>query len=412
MTEGASLPHPLRATACLSDEAFATVRRALVLDHCKWDAQVGDVEALARFALVIRRDAWQRLAKTSEALAAELEAIEKELVSRTELHETLGLPRPLRDLFRHARTRAATPCAVRVMRFDFHWTGDRFTLSEVNADVPGGYAEASAFPALVAPHLGGLSPVGDPAAAWADAMADAALAELPVALLAAPGFLEDTQVIAHLAGLLRARGLRTVLGHARHVFAPHGDARFESAEYAGPVGAIVRFYQSEWLGRLRSLRALEGLFVGGRTPVAGPGTAVLTESKRVPLVCSELRAECAVFVDAMPESRDPRAAPWLRQADEWALKGTYSNTGDQVVFPDRLSGRARLGLAARVSLDPTAWVAQRRFTTALVATPLGDVRPCIGVYTVDGDARGAYARLATRDIVDAAAVDVPLLLEA
>jgi len=39
------------------------------------------------------------------------------------------------------------------MRFDFHWTTEGFRISEVNADVPGGFSESSAFPALMAPSF-------------------------------------------------------------------------------------------------------------------------------------------------------------------------------------------------------------------------------------------------------------------
>jgi uncharacterized circularly permuted ATP-grasp superfamily protein len=93
------------------------------------------------------------------------------------------------------------------------------------------------------------------------------------------------------------------------------------------------------------------------------------------------------------------------------LKGTYSNTGDEVVFPEALTRSARLALVARVLARPTRWVAQRRFTTAAVPTPFGDARLCIGVYAVEGRAAGAYVRLATRAIVDGAAIDAPLLVE-
>jgi hypothetical protein len=252
---------------------------------------------------------------------------------------------------------------------------------------------------------------GDPSAAWAEAILARGDPSLPIGSIAAPGFLEDMQVVSHLRGLLEARGVRGVLGHACHVHAREGHARFTTSEYAGPVGALVRFHQAEWLARLRHLGSIEGLFVGGLTPVTAPGTAVFTESKRLPLLWDRLKAPSTAFREAMPESRDPRAAPWMRHPDEWVLKGTYSNTGDEVVFPEALTRSARLALVARVLARPTRWVAQRRFTTAAVPTPFGDARLCIGVYAVEGRAAGAYVRLATRAIVDGAAIDAPLLVE-
>jgi hypothetical protein len=56
-------------------------------------------------------------------------------------------------------------------------------------------------------------------------------------------------------------------------------------------------------------------------------------------------------------------------------------------------------------------VAQQRFEPVSLDTPLGPVFPCIGVYTVDGRACGAYARISHGPVVDFAAVDVALLIE-
>ena len=36
---------------------------------------------------------------------------------------------------------------------------------------------------------------------------------------------------------------------------------------------------------------------------------------------------------------------------------------------------------------------------------------CVGIYTVNGRAAGAYARLSEKPVIDFAAVDVALLLE-
>jgi uncharacterized circularly permuted ATP-grasp superfamily protein len=114
----------------------------------------------------------------------------------------------------------------------------------------------------------------------------------------------------------------------------------------------------------------------------------------------------------MPDTREVGDAPWLRAPDEWVIKGAYSNTGDDVVFPDQLSRRARLALAVRLAAQPRRWVAQGRFLTARVATPQGEVHPCIGVYTIDGRVAGTYVRVATSEIVDGGAVDVACFVEA
>ena len=67
-------------------------------------------------------------------------------------------------------------------------------------------------------------------------------------------------------------------------------------------------------------------------------------------------------------------------------------------------------MAREVRWRPGGWVAQRRFATVALASPIGRVRPCIGVYVVDGRAAGAYARLSRGAVVDYSAVDVALLV--
>ena len=56
-------------------------------------------------------------------------------------------------------------------------------------------------------------------------------------------------------------------------------------------------------------------------------------------------------------------------------------------------------------------MAQRRFDIVAVPTPIGDVRPCVGVYTIDGRACGAYTRLASGPVIDYRSIDAALLVE-
>src|SRR5689334_6143137 len=101
----------------------------MVLDHCKWDPQVGDVSTLADFPLVMQRDTWQQLAAWAEALTAEANAAERELVTRPDLLGRLGLPRRLRNSVR-APTECGDDSTPRAYRYDFHLTRDGWRISE------------------------------------------------------------------------------------------------------------------------------------------------------------------------------------------------------------------------------------------------------------------------------------------
>jgi len=404
--------HPLRAGPTLPPEAFAPIRRRMVLNCCKWDPQVGDVSTLAPFPLLIGRADWQQLCSTAEGLARELIAAEAELLGRPDLHRKVAVPRPLRNALAEARNRGATPAAVRTLRFDFHWTPDGWRISEVNSDVPGGFAEASELTRLFADSFGpsmNLAVPGDPAAAWADAVAVAA-GGAPVALLSAPGFMEDFQVVSYMATRLVERGVAAHLAAPSQLAWAAGHASLRAAWYDGPLGAVVRFFQAEWMARLPRSCTWRPLVAGGRTPVTNPGTSVLTESKRFPLAWEHLAAALPTWRRLLPETRDPRDAPWRRD-DGWLLKTAFCNTGDTVAARDLVLPQRWRAAARAAFLWPGQWVAQRRFETVPLATPSGDVHPCVGVYTIDGRACGAYTRVATRAVIDYRAIDVALLVE-
>jgi hypothetical protein len=177
----------------------------------------------------------------------------------------------------------------------------------------------------------------------------------------------------------------------------------------------VRFYQGEWLARLPRRTGWERLFRGGWTPVVNPGSAVVVESKRFPLVWDALRTRLPTWRMLLPETRDPRDAPWRADDDDgggggWLLKSAFCNTGDQVCAPGWVDVRHWRSAAREARWFPWNWAAQRRFDAVPLETPDGPMFPCLGVYTVNGRAAGIYGRLSRGPVVDYAAVDVAVLL--
>jgi glutathionylspermidine synthase len=394
---------PYRAGASVDAARFATIRRTLVLRHCKWDPQVGDNATLADFPLLMPRRVWLQLATWAEALSAEALSAEAEILQRPELLARLGLPRQVDRMWKSHENFGADSCP-RVMRYDFHFTREGWRISECNADVPGGYAEASELPALMAACFPGTTPAGDPGTAWAATIADLAQGA-DVALLSAAGFMEDHQVVQYLAARLRRLGAGACCAQPSQLEWRDGAAYLHGKR----LGAVLRFYQVEWLAS--SAGAAEHYFGHARTPVLNPGRCALVESKRFPLVWAELRtARLPTWRELLPETVDPRWVPW-QQDDGWLLKTAFCNTGDTVSVRSLMAPERFRRVARAVRWFPGGWIAQRRFEPVPLATPLGEVYPCIGVYTVAGRAAGVYARLSRGKIVDFSAVDAPLLVE-
>jgi glutathionylspermidine synthase len=393
----------------LRDADFAALRRRLIFDGCKWDPQVGDASVIARCPLVIDRAEWERVARLAEALARETRAVEAELVKRTDLHRRLGLPHGARRALKQAARVGASTSAARIIRFDFHFTTEGWRISEANADVPGGLNEASMLPALMAPHYRCTRPVGDPAAAYVDAILATSGRDAAIALVHATAFSDDQQMMKYVADRLTAGGARTHLSSPGHLrWLDDGRARLEAAWWRGPIDLVVKFFPSEWLVGLPKITRWPFFYAGARTPVSNPATAILVQSKRLPLVWDALDTPTPTWRELLPETRQPTAVPWRRSRD-WVLKPALGRVGEGVAVPGVIEPKEARRIAHEVTWFPHRWIAQRRFDVVPIAIVGVAHYPCLGVYTVDERTVGGYGRLARRPLVDALATDAAVL---
>jgi glutathionylspermidine synthase len=402
---------PYHPTTPLPERVFAGIRRDAVFECCKWDPQVGDVDILAPLPLILDAAAWREVSDCAEALAREALAAEAELVQRPELHRLLGLPREVERALRQAVRAGPSAGAARLMRFDFHVTPDGWRISEVNSDVPGGFNEAEGFTRLLAPHYPGTRPTGAAASALAAALAQAAGGPgRRAALVHATAFTDDRQVMVYLARCLARLGVEPLLCAPDHVGWEHGHARLEGLGAAGPVDVVVRFFPAEWLTALPRARGWLPYFAGSRTPHCNPGTALLTQSKRFPLVWDALRTPLPTWRAALPETRDPRRVNWARE-DGWVLKPALGRVGEGIGIRGVTPEREWTAIARDVRRNPEDWVAQRRFEASAFDLGDGPRYPCLGVYTVDARVVGAYGRGARKPLTDSAAQDLAVLLQ-
>jgi len=284
----------LRAGAALPRKQFEQIRRRMLLEFCKWDPQIEDVSTLAEFPVYISRGQWRWLAQCAERLTQELIEAERRVIRRPELFRELAIPPRLRTICAEWREEQMS-LAGRVMRFDFHPTLDGWKISEVNSDVPGGYTESTSFTKLMADESGG-EIAGLPGEEWTNAIAQAADGRRGgVLLVSAAGFIEDFQIVSYMAQRLRERGV---------------EARVIGVDQLATVraGVIVRFFQAEWLGRLRYKTVARQLLGPGDVPVMNPGYTIVSESKRFPLIWERIGLPMTIWRSVLPETLDPRDA--------------------------------------------------------------------------------------------------------
>lgn len=398
--------HPVQP---LDQLAFENLRRRAMFQCFKWDLQMEDVCTLSRVPIVLQPDAWVEMSRMAEELAQETLAAENELARRPDLHERLGLPRQVVKQLKSVADPALSQRDVRVIRFDFHYTSLGWRISEANTDVPGGFNEAARLTDFVRAYYRGLNSVGDPAKTVADAIQARNDSQEPVALVHATAFTDDRQVMLYLAAELQSIGLKAQLISPDQLLWKNGYATVCAAWYKGPAGFIFRFFPAEWLPNLPCRCGWQNFFHGARTPLSNPATALLTQTKRFPLVWDDLQTPLPAWRRLMPETRDPRQTDWPHQED-WVLKPALGRVGDMIGLrgiTDKLKWEQ---ICRSVRKTPQWWAAQRRFLAVPMEANDGPLYPCIGVYTVNGRVAGAYGRLARVPLIDQFAQDAAVLV--
>jgi glutathionylspermidine synthase len=361
---------------------------------------------LAEFPLLIGESRWQELSAFAEALSRELANAERELLRRRDLQEKLGLPEALREEF--GRLGEPTQGVARVMRFDFHFTDEGWRISEVNADVPGGFIEASGFTQLMAAHYPGATTPPDPASTYARTLAAELGLDAVVGLVHATAYSDDRQVMQFLGKRMIEHGLRTILSSPGHIRWDEDKASISSSFAESRLDAIVRFFPAEWLPTLRTKSQWTPFFAGSRTPVSNPGSAVLVQSKRFPLVWDSLSTELQTWRALLPETVCPSIV--LKDLRDWVVKPALGRVGEDIAISGVTSERKMQLIHKAAQRRPSQWVAQRRFAVVPLSGSSGSHYPSIGVFTVDGTVAGAYARIGRKPLIDDEAQDIAVLI--
>jgi glutathionylspermidine synthase len=399
----------LYAGAAINGEEWQALRSKAIFEACKWDVQSEDHSVLASFPLLIETETAEFLERTAEKLAEEALVAEQEIATRPKLLERLGLPRKIRRALGKNANDSPASQAVRVMRFDFHYTTDGWRISEVNADVPGGFVEASGWNRIFAAAVAGASAPVNTSEIYARAIRDAIGAGDLAALVHATAYSDDRQVMEHIGRSLKEYGVPTCLVSPAHIRWVDGAAEICSAFATGRPQILVRFFPAEWLPNLPKSNSWEPYFSGSKTVLSNPGSAIILQTKRFPLVWDDLRSDLSNWRKLLPKTRE--AMHIKSMLDDYSiLKPALGRVGEGIGIPG-ISDKKQLAesfWAARSR--PKEWVAQARFTAVPVATEKCAMYPCIGVFTIGGKAAGFYGRVAERPLIDQRAQDAAVLI--
>jgi hypothetical protein len=372
---------------------------------------VEDVATLARTPLVLKREAWCEVQSLASQLAAETIAAERAILAKPRLLRRLAIPWLLRRKLPSPDALARSAPSLRLIRFDFHFTPEGWKISEANTDVPGGMNEASGFCRLMSRHYGETTVAGDPAQAICDAIARQIPAGGAVALLHATAYCDDRQVMTFLANRLSAAGYRPLLIAPDHLCWDDGRARCIADWAAGPVDFCFRFFPAEWLPALPRRCRWHHLLGESRTPLCNPALALISQSKRFPLVWDELPVAMSAWRTLLPQTFDVRDRACRRaEQDSLVFKPALGRVGDMIKMAGLCTEKESRDISRAIRRFPRRWIAQRKFETLPVETADGNVYPCLGVYTLHGQVIGAYGRVARTPLINHLAQDAAVLI--
>ena len=409
-------------------DRYHEYRYEAIFKAYKWDPQVGDQNTVAPYALIMPRETAEHLERMTERLARETRKLEEALIKDPSPAKNLGLPKLIMRAL--PRLRDYNPEKhIRVMRFDFHPVdGGNWAVSEVNSDVPGGFAEASILPAVAVKYFPDCSVGRNAAESLFEAFAAKQMIndkgqgtnEDIIAFVHATAYSDDRQVMQFLSDYFTEHGMKTVFAAPDHIRFEGGKACCIALGAECVLSGIVRFFPLEWLLNLPK-NAKWRQYFDCPVPCCNHPAAVFAQSKRLPLVWDKFGVDISAWKELLPETRDPkqmtRDKGQMTNTDtdirqEWIFKPALGRVGEGISIRGAVNDKEMRKITKLARRRPRDWVAQRFFHSAPVCADDGQkFHLCVGSFAVDGKAAGFYGRLSALPRIDDKAMDVPILID-
>jgi len=394
----------------IPDDKYSSYRYDVIFKAYKWDPQVGDHNTISKHAVLMNQETAKQLEAWAEQMSMETTSMEEELIKRIPLAGELGLPpdvyKTLHRLVGYDRSRN-----VRLLRFDFHPTETGWAVSEVNSDVPGGMAEASVMPGIARDYLcnpDGIATGRSVAKSLLEAFRTEIKGSGRIAFVHATSYSDDRQVMQFLGDYFNANGLNALFVAPDHLRWRNKKAQSILEGEEGEVDGIVRFFPLEWYGNLPKNSDWQGYF-DCDTPSCNHPVAILTQSKRLPLIWDKLGIEIPVWKRLLPDTKE--AASITPRDEHWIYKPALGRVGENISIKGAIPEKEVLMIEKAVRKQPKNWIAQRMFKSAPLTSDDGEsYHICVGVFTVDGKPAGFYGRASQYPRIDDRAKDIPILI--
>jgi len=395
---------------------YEKYRRDVIFEGYKWDPQYLDNNTIAGNVLVLSEDEHNELKMLTEKLYVETVNAEKVLNSDLKLTKPLKLPLKARRELSKMKN-YDNEQHVRLMRFDFHPTVDgKWVISEVNSDVPGGFAEASKMPAIAMKLLENdrcnynkyyFDNFGE---IILQAITSKVKPDGRIALVHCTSFSDDRQVMQFLGDRLKEAGFQVIYVAADHINFIGNKAISILSSNEGEIDGIFRFTPLEWLINIKPKR-WSGYFSATTMSVNHP-IAIFAQTKLFPLVWDALEVngvDLSFWKKLLPETVEVGK---VKNREGFIYKPIYGRVGEGISIKEACRENEYNKILKDVRWHPKKYMAQKRFESKAVVDDFGkSFHVCFGAYCVEGKAAGYYARISEKPRIDSAAADIPVLVE-
>lgn len=393
----------------IPDEKFEDYRLNAIFDCYKWDPQFEDNNTLAKYVLVLTKEEHEEIKRLTELIDKETIKAEEFINNNLNIAKPLALPKKIYNELRKMKNYDKNK-HIRLMRYDFHpTTENKWAVSEVNSDVPGGFAEATLLPKLANSLFNNeysFISFGD---ILTSSIEKKVIPNGRIMLVHCTSYSDDRQVMQYLGDKLTTKGFDVIYGAADHLRFKDNIAYSILDGKEGKVDGIFRFTPLEWLKDIKPKNW--GGYFDTITPSCNHPIAIFAQTKRFPLIWNALEKN-GIFLDTwkslLPETIEVKDS---KGKDGFIFKPACGRVGEKISIKEACDNEEYIDILKDVKKHPKAYLAQKKFISKPLVIDDKEFHVCLGSYTVDGNHAGYYARISKTPRIDSNACDIPVIIE-
>ncbi len=395
----------------IPEDKYYDYRLQAMFDCYKWDPQFCDNNTLANYVLILTKEENEEVIKLTHKLDKETRLAEEFLNKNIKIAKKLALPKKILEQIPKMQSYDNTK-NIRLMRYDFHPDINRkWVVTEVNSDVPGGFAESSLLPNLARkvvdmPELEYTS--------FGEKMVETINNKLKktgtIMMVHCTCFSDDRQVMQYMGDRLGKEGYKIIYGAADHINFKEKQAYCILDNNQEEIDLIFRFTPLEWLIQMKP-RRWDGYF-NTHTISCNHPIAIYAQIKRFPFVWNDLKKaniDMETWKTLLPETLEVKD---LGERQGFIYKPAYGRVGERISIKEACKGNEYEKIIKDVKKHPKQYLAQKKFESLPIKGEDGkEYHVCLGSYIIEGEHAGYYARISEYPRIDSYAADIPVLIE-